>query len=261
MNGAFYIGATGLEAQERALNVVANNITNLNTTAYKRSAVQFSNLVMPSRDKLDQPITGLDRSGEMAGVVAMPAPRIWTQGDLKQTGAPFDLAIDGAGFVELMGPSGHTLLWRGGAFKVNADGYLATADGTPFRAMISVPRDATGLTIGRDGVVSASSTGSDGKSQVGQIGQIELVMAKDPSQLAEVGSGYYEAADAADVFSTTAGEDGGGVFTQGAIEGSNVDLSNEMVTMLLMQRSFSANAQVVQAGDQLMSIVNNLRRQ
>jgi flagellar basal-body rod protein FlgG len=257
MNGAFYIGATGLQAQERALDVVANNITNLNTTAYKRNTVQFSNLVLPSRDKFDQALPGVGRAGEMAGVTAMSAPRIWAQGDLKQTGAPFDLAIEGAGFIELMGPSGHTLLWRGGSLKVNADGYLATADGTQLRAMISVPRDATGLTIDRNGVVSVASTGQNGPDQ---IGQIDLVMAKDPSQLADTGSGYYEATDAADVYSTTAGEDGGGVFAQGALEGSNVDLSNEMVTMLLMQRSFSANAQVVQAGDQLMSIVNNLRR-
>jgi flagellar basal-body rod protein FlgG len=257
MNGAFYIGATGLEAQQRALEVVANNITNMNTVGFKRNAVQFSDLVLPVRDSSDQPLTGIEGSSQLAGVMANTSPHIWTQGTLTQTGEPMDLAINGTGFLELMGPSGHTLLWRGGTLEVNSDGYLATQDGTPLKAMISVPPDATGLTIDSSGIVSATMSG---KTTPEQIGQLDLVMAKDPNSLTDAGNGYYETADATDVTSTTPGEDGSGLFVQGATEGSNVDLSTEMVDMLLIQRSFAANAQVVQAGDQLMSIVNGLKR-
>lgn len=257
MNGAFYIGATGLHAQEHALDVVANNISNINTTAFKRSAVRFSDLVMPLRDDVGQAQRRFDRTGELAGVSVGATPRVWTQGDLKQTGRSLDLAIDGAGLVEVLGPSGRTLLWRGGQLKVNGDGYLATADGLPLRAMISVPRDATDVTIDREGVVAITTDGGDGSER---IGQLELVLARDENDLVGAANGYYEAADGADLVSVAAGDEGGGVFVQRALEGANVELSDEMVTLLLMQRSFSANAQVVQAGDQLMSIVNGLRR-
>lgn len=255
MNGAFYIGATGLSAQQRALEAIANNIGNINTTAFKRSAVSFSELMAaaPAEDDTD---AARVRAMALGGVTSAATARVWTQGDLRQTGSKFDIAIDGPGFVELMGSAGHTLLWRGGTLKVNSDGYLATSDGTPLKAMISVPADATALSIGRDGMVSATVDGEDSKS----LGQIDLTMVKDPGELIGIENGVYEVADGGGAYTVTAGTEGGGVFAQGALEGANVQLSDEMVTLLLLQRAFSANAQVVQAGDQLMSIVNGLRR-
>jgi len=255
MNGAFYVGAVGLDAQQRALDVVANNIANINTTAFKRSTVRFSELVSPMRDGDGLPLAPLRREGTLAGATIASTPLVWTQGPLRQTGSTTDLAVSGDGFIELMGPSGRELLWRGGGLQVNADGYLAATDGTPLQAMISVPNGATGLSIAADGTVSASVNGA-----AQQLGQIDLVMPRATEDLVSVGNGYYESADSSRLDAVRPGQDGVGTLVQGSLESSNVELTDEMTNLLMLQRAFAANAQVVQAGDQLMSIVNGLRR-
>lgn len=257
MNGAFYIGAVGLEAQQRALEVVADNIANINTVGFKRTTVRFSELVAATRDAADLPVATSDKADQMAGVTVDATPRVWSDGELKPTGNPLDLAIKGPGFLELLGPSGHSLLWRGGTLKVNADGFLAAADGTPLRAMISVPRDASALSIAADGKISAIV---GGKTDAEELGQLDLVMVHSPDKLTDAGSGYYEATDPADVFALEPGNETSSTFVQGVQEASNVELTEEMTSLLVLQRAFAANAQVVQAGDQLMSIVNGLRR-
>lgn len=257
MNGAFYIGAIGLDAQQRALDMIANNIANMNTPAFRRSAVRFGELVSAPRDANDLPIALGNASSGMSGVRVMSTTHVWTPGELRATGGAMDVAIDGGGFIELMGPSGQILLTRGGTLKVNSDGYLAVADGTPLRAMIAVPADATALTIARDGTVSATTSG---EPQGSEIGRIELVTVKDQDRLIDRGGGAYEVADDAETAAARAGEDGAGSLVQGSLEQGNVNLSTEMVAMMLVQRAYAANAQVVQAGDQLMSIANSLRR-
>jgi flagellar basal-body rod protein FlgG len=257
MNGAFYIGALGLDAQQRALDVVANNIANINTTGFKRQVVRFSELVAAVRDESDSAVALPDQTANLSGVTVSATPHVWTQGDLNVTGQPLDLAISGNGFLEMLGPSGRTLLWRGGALKVNEDGYLCAADGTLLKTMISVPQGATNLTISGNGAVSAQV---DGSTQSRQLGQLDLVLAKDADGLADDGAGYYEASDPTDLSTVTPGEEGGGFLVQGAIEGGNVQLTNEMVTLMLLQRAYAADAQVVQAGDQMMTIANELRR-
>ena len=268
MNGVFYIGATGLDTQQRALDIVANNIANLNTPSFKRSRAQFSQLVSAPAAATTGPDGAQDAAisdmqATMAGqpsfmgVQLDAAPLDFTQGALTQTSKPLDVAIDGAGFIELMGPGGQTALWRGGSMMVNSDGYLAAANGMPLQAMISVPRDATAINIGADGKVTASL---DGVADPMTIGQIDVVQDVDPSTLKAGSGGIYLPTSDNDLSSTTPGSDGAGVLAQGFTEASNVDLANEMVTLLLMQRSYSANAQVVQAGDQLMAIANDLRK-
>jgi len=256
MNGAFYIGALGLDAQQRALDVVANNIANINTTGFKRQAVRFSELVSPVRDGQDLPVAGSDQALGLSGVSIGATTHVWSQGEITQTGQPLDLAINGDGFLELIGSAGRTLLWRGGTLKVNADGYLAASDGTVLRAMISVPQGSSNLIIGADGAVSVTP---DGSTQAKQIGQLDIVLAKDLDGLADDGSGYYEAQDPSTIYTVKPGEEGGGSLVQGGIETGNVQLTNEMVTLMLLQRAYGANAQVVQAADQLMSIANDLR--
>jgi flagellar basal-body rod protein FlgG len=253
MNGAFYIGATGLDAQQRALDVIANNISNINTTGFKRSSVQFSELMSASLSPTDGP----RGTAALSGVVMEGAPKVWSQGDMRRTGQTFDLAIDGNGFIELLGPAGRTMLWRGGVLKVNADGYLASSDGLPLHAMIAVPSDAKALKIDGDGTVSVSIEGQQG-DQV--LGKIDVVTVSDTGALDEAGSGYFELSDPSLLSSQPAGEAGAGIFVQGSLEGANVQLSDEMIQLLLIQRAYAANAQVVQAGDQLMSINNGLRR-
>jgi flagellar basal-body rod protein FlgG len=251
MNAGFYVGAIGLDAQQRALNVIANNIANINTTAFKRSDVRFSELVI-------QPQAGQPAStslSPMAGVTVSAAPKVWTDGDLHVTGGPLDIAIDGAGFFEVLGPAGRSLLWRGGTMKVNDDGFLATSDGLPLRGMISVPRDATALSIAADGAVTAV-----GASGAERIGQIDVALARDTDRIAPFGNSYFEATDPGDIIAVKPGEEGGGVLVQGSLEAANVQLTDEMTSLLLVQRAYAANAQVVQTADQLMAIVNGLRR-
>lgn len=257
MNGAFYIGATGLGAQQRALDVVANNIANLNTPGYKRTQARFAELVSPAALQPD-PLASSDAvASAMLGVAVDPSTRDFTQGAISQSGGPMDLAVDGAGFLELAGPAGQALLWRGGGLKVNSDGYLAAANGMPLKAMILAPAGMTALTINQDGGVVATV---DGEASPQQIGQIDLVQVKDLAGLSALDGGLYLAANDQDITSSAPGEDGAGVLRQGAVEASNVRLTDEIVALMLMQRAYSANAEVVQAGDQLMSIANSLRR-
>lgn len=255
MNGVFYIGATGLHAQDRALGVVANNITNMNTPGFKRAEVRFSELVgtVAAEDAAAHPG---DPNAAMLGVLSQGTERMFQTGEMRATGNPLDLAIQGDGFIELAGPQGQTLLWRGGTLSINQDGYLAGAGGLPLKEMISVPEGATSLTIDAAGEVSAVLPGATTPTS---IGHIDLVLVRDLSGLTDVAGGLYRPADEAALVTADA-DHGGGTFVQGSVEQSNVELSDEMVTLMMMQRAYAASAQVVQAGDQLMAIANQLRR-
>jgi len=258
MNGVFYIGATGLDSQQRALDIVANNIANMNTPTFKQSHAVFSQLVAPAT----VPANGRDAPSQeseatLMGVKLDGAPIDFSQGPMTETDAPLDLAINGAGFIELMGPAGQTVLWRGGTLMVNPDGALAASNGMPLQGNISVPRDASAITIGTDGKVTATVASS---AQPVSIGQIEIAQDSDPTTVTALGGGLYMAAADTDISRTAPGVDGAGALAQGFSEQSNVDLTKEMVTMMLMQRTYSANAQVVQAGDQLMATANELKR-
>lgn len=257
MNGAFYVGATGLQAQQRGLEVIANNVANINTSAFKRSEIRFSELVMRTAVRADVEPTVIALPDVLSGVEARIAPRVYAQGDLRQTGKPFDLAISGDGFVEVLGPGGQVWLWRGGGFQVGADGLLETDTGLTLKALIEVPEDAGEIRIERGGRVLAQVAGEEDPIA---IGNISIAMPEDIGNLEAVGQGYFRAADEQQLRIYEPGEQGKGVFVQGSIEASNVDLSSEMVTLLLMQRAYGANAQIVQVGDQLMAIANGLRR-
>jgi flagellar basal-body rod protein FlgG len=257
MNGAFYVGATGLQAQQRGLEVIANNVANINTSAFKRSEIRFSELVMRTAVRADVEPTVIALPDVLSGVEARIAPRVYAQGDLRQTGKPFDLAISGDGFVEVLGPGGQVWLWRGGGFQVGADGLLETDTGLTLKALIEVPEDAGEIRIERGGRVLAQVAGEEDPIA---IGNISIAMPEDIGNLEAVGQGYFRATDEQQLRIYEPGEQGKGVFVQGSIEASNVDLSSEMVTLLLMQRAYGANAQIVQVGDQLMAIANGLRR-
>lgn len=255
MSGAFYIGATGLDAQQRALDVVANNIANLNTTGFKRSTIQFSSIM--AAGAADDGDPSADGSANLLGVSVDTSQTDFTQGQLSQTGSALSLAISGPGFIELMGPGGQSLLWRGGTLQVNSDGYLAASNGMALKGLIAVPQGASALTISADGKVYVTPAGATAAKQ---IGQIDLVQDKDMSTLAGISGGLYQATSAGDLVTSGPGEDGAGSLVQGSVEISNVDLTTEMVSLVMLQRAYSASAQVVQAGDQLMQIANSLRR-
>lgn len=256
MSAALEIAAIGLRVQQRALETIANNISNMNTPAYKRAEVRFSELV-------DQPVTAdadtqtVSHFDSVAGVGLTSRPMVDVQGQMEVTGNLRDLAIDGSGFIELMGPAGKTLLWRGGTLRVLEDGVLATASGVPLKANISVPTEATGFRIDRDGKVYATVPNQTSDSQ---IGTLNLVKMSDAASVERLDGGIYAVADQSQLTEAAPGEDGVGYIVQASQERSNVDLNTEMVGMLISQRAYAANAQVIRAADELMSIANGLRR-
>ncbi|MBS0253871.1 MAG: flagellar hook-basal body protein [Proteobacteria bacterium] len=257
MNGVFYIGATGLETQQRGLELVAQNVANLNTNAYKRAEMRFAELVATPAVANDVAPVALPASDLASGVTVATIGRVFAQGDLRQTNRPYDLAISGDGFLEVLGPGGQTYLWRGGTLKIGADGQLQTADGLSLKTQISVPQDATDLRVERDGRVRALVPGN---TAYADLGQLDVAMPDDVTRLVPVEGGYFRLPEGAAVQSFVPGDGNKGVLLQGSLEASNVDLSTEMVGLLLAQRAYGANAQVVQAGDQLMAIANGLRR-
>jgi len=257
MNGAFDIGAVALRAQQRALDTIANNVANVNTPTYKRVDSDFSEVMARQMQPASQ--TALLAARDFlatGGVRFTPREMIFNQGDIRMTGNRLDLAIEGAGFIELMGPDGQPLLWRGGTLKVLDDGLLASENGYALRANISIPDDATNLEIAADGTVKADLP----ESQGAELGQISLVQVSSGSDLERLDRGIYRPTESARLTDARPGEDGVGLLAQGRIEGSNVELSDEMVQLLTVQRAFAASAQIVQAADQLAGIANSLKR-
>jgi flagellar basal-body rod protein FlgG len=256
MSDAFHVGAVGLQTQQQALEAIANNIANVNTPGFKRSEIRYADVVV-RRAEGDPASAPAGDPQTLAGVMLDSQFMLNEQGELERTGRSMDLAIQGAGFLELMGPAGQTLLWRGGALKVNDDGLLATDKGLALRAAITVPHDATAVEIGSDGIVRA--TVPDTIEPV-ELGQIQLVRVDNPASVSRLDGGLYRMGDDTQLIEAQPGEDGAGLLVQGAIERSNVALTDEMVRLMMVQRAYAANAQIVQAADQLMGIANGLRR-
>lgn len=256
MSGAFEIAGIGLSAQQKALDTIANNIANVNTRSFKRSEVRFSEVMARAVDGGAPSATGASVQ-EVAGIAADPVLLTDEQGQLEPTGRALDLAIDGAGFIELMGPAGQTYLWRGGTLGIAPDGFLAADNGMALKDLISVPLDSTALSIGRDGrVFSVSASEPNGV----EIGQITLVRPTSMSGLERYDGGLYRVDSQTETIVAPPGEDGSGVLVQGSVERSNVDLNDEMVQLMIVQRAYAANSKVVQAADEVAGIVNGLRR-
>lgn len=256
MNDAYEIAGIALSAQQRALDVIASNVANVNTPGFKRSDVRFAEL-LGSAENGSTPPAGLEGRAVPAGVMAHTSTAFEKGGEIRHTGKVMDLAVSGAGFIELMGPHGRSLLWRGGTLSVSEDGLLSTAEGIPLRALISVPAGAGDLRIETDGAVTTVDKASGERRN---LGNIALVRVADASGLKALDGGLYAAGDSVRLETVAAGEDGAGLFVQGGIEQSNVEINDEMVQLMIVQRSYAANAQIVQAADQLAAITNSLRK-
>ncbi len=252
MSDAYYVGAIAMQTQQRALEVIANNIANVNTAGFKRDQIRFTDLVATGT-----PNTARLGNTTVSGVTLDQFMMVEDAGELQRTSNKMDVAIDGAGFIELMGPGGQALLWRGGTLKIGEDGLLAGARGLPLKAAITVPRDATAVTIAGNGKVTATLPG---EAEPVEIGEIALVRMDDVAELERLDGGLYRATPEARINDAAPGEDGAGLLVQGAVERSNVALTEEMVQLMLVQRAYAANAQIVQAADQLMALANELRR-
>jgi len=265
MFDALYISATGMQAQQQNVDAVANNLANVNTPGYKKTRVSFTDLVAAGTQPQvsDPAVVGDARFagagvGVGVGVGVAQVMKMFDAGALSQTGSPWDVAILGDGFLQVTLPDGSTGYSRGGALKVMGDGQLATQAGLPLRPGISIPANATAVSIAADGSVSASLPN---QARPVQVGQLQLARFANPAALQSQGDNTYKAGDAVGELQVgLPGQDGGGVLQQGFLEGSNVKMVDEMVNLMVAQRAYEANVKVVQAADELLGLVNNLRK-
>ena len=263
MNEIINIGATGMQAQQTQVETIANNITNISTVAYKKSRVNFEDVMYRSQDvnalTSDAPMT---RSKTLSllgsGVGVSNITKYFQTGELKKTDNPFDLAINGNGFFEITLQDGSSAYTRAGNLKVLADGSLATSNGYILSPAIQIPSDAKDVQIAADGMVSI---GLAGQTEREDLGQIELVRFTNPSGLNPIGDNLYLATEnTGDVITGKPGEENFGLLAQGYLEASNVRLEEELTNLILAQRAFEMQAKIVQTGDEMASISNNLRR-
>jgi flagellar basal-body rod protein FlgG len=243
VNPALYIAATGLHAQQAGLTVVADNVANVNTPAFKAGRVDFADLIA-------------QRAG--AGVMPAGVSKDFQPGALKPTGSALDIALQGQGFIEVLQADGSTAYTRGGSLSVNKDGLLTTASGEPLKPEILLPAPLAKFVIGADGHVSAA----EGNATVlTELGQLSLVDFANPGGLKPLGNGLYAATEASgEPVAGRPGEQGLGTFVQGSLESANVDMNAQMVALMLAQRGYELSARVAQAADTLMDLTNNLRR-
>ncbi len=260
---ALYTAASGMAAQEMNLDNVANNLANASTAGFRSRRIQFEdllyqNVLMPGSAATQQTTVA---AGLQIGLGTRSATSeiVQTQGDFSATGNPLDLTIQGQGFFQITLPSGETAYTRSGAFQLDANGNMVTADGNPVEPGITIPTGATSITIGSDGTVSVTLAGQIAAQQVGVI---QLALFPNPGGLNSVGNNLFlpTTASGDPVVGTPGGSEGLGTIEQGYLEQSNVDIVEEFVQMIVAQRSYEANSRVVQAADEMMQGLNNLGR-
>jgi flagellar basal-body rod protein FlgG len=256
------IAATGMMAQQLNVEVISNNIANMNTTGFKRQRAQFEDLLYQSMEK---PGASTSSAGNVApmgiqiGVGVKPGSvgRVTEQGNITQTGNPYDLAISGNGYLQVLLPSGETAYTRAGNLAINADGALVTAEGYTVEPAITIPANATAVTISRDGVVEATVAGQATPTQVGQI---ELAMFVNPAGLEAQGDNLFKDTAASGTATTSApGADGLGTLMQGFLETSNVNAVEEISALIVAQRAYEMNAKVITASDEMLQTTSQLK--
>lgn len=254
MLDSLFIAATGMHAEQAQIDTVANNLVNMNTMGFKKSRVAFEAL-MP------QPATQHAAPSNAArgmGVSRTDTLLDFTVGSLKQTQGELDLAIQGRGLFEVQMPDGSFAYTRSGAMRIDNDGYLVTANGLPLSAMIQVPSDMEKLLIGVDGRVQMKVQNSE---QLTDLGYIQLGHFANEAGLQPSFNNLYLATDASGaVVYSRPGENGAGTVAQGYLEASNVQMIEELTNMMTAQRAYEANSRILQASDEILGIINNLRK-
>ena len=261
-----YTAATGMEAMQTKLDVIANNLANMNTTAFKRDRANFEDLLY--RDKVFPGIQDAQQNPTPVGVSVGLGTRVqstqkdYAQGTIEQTGRNLDLAIEGNGFIEVTDPvTGNPLYTRAGNLDINANGQLVIGSAQTGRLLnppVSIPPGSSDIVIGTNGVVQVRQPGQTNLTPQGTLTMVSFV---NPDGLLKVGENLYQATDASgQVQQGQAGQNGLGVMRQGSLEKSNVEPVREMIDLITTQRGFELNSQAIQAGDQILQQIANLRR-
>jgi flagellar basal-body rod protein FlgG len=257
MFDALYVGAAGMKGQQLQIDTIAHNLANLNTIGFRRGITTFSEVSAALATTAVNGVLGDNPEAFRGAGIATGTSLSSRAGELRQTGETLDVAIDGLGFIEVIRSDGTPAYSRAGRLKINENGELATLDGSPLAAGIQIPSGTRQIVISEDGRVL---TVPENGEQV-ELGQIELVTFPNATALRPAGANLYVADAAAGEPQTgTPGQSDMGVLRQGYVESSNVQMADELVSMMLAQRAFELNSRVVQAADQLMSITNSLYR-
>ena len=258
---ALYTAASGMTAQQMNLDNIANNLANSSTTGFQQRRVAFADMLYQSTTAPGSAATSqtTNASGLQVGLGVRPTSTetIQTQGDFNTTGNPLDMAISGAGFFQILLPNGQTGYARSGSFQLSAQGVISTSDGNPVQPSITIPANATNVTIGSDGTVSVTQPGT---TQATNVGQIQLAMFVNPGGLNSVGNNMYLATTASGdpTIGTPGGSEGLGTIQQGVLEESNVSVVDQFVQMIVAQRSYESNSRVVKAADEMLQQLNQL---
>jgi flagellar basal-body rod protein FlgG len=261
MTRSMWIASTGMMAQQLNIDVIANNLANINTTGFKKSRVEFEDLMYQQLNVSNNQYNSERQSVPVQvglGVRSVGVPKIYTSGSFQQTGSELDLAVEGEGFFQVNLPEGRIGYTRAGNFKKDAEGYITTAEGYVLEPTIQIPEDSEEFYVSPDGVVTVSRRD---EIDIEEIGQIYLVHFPNPTGLQNLGRNISVETGASGVpFESTPGLDGLGTLSQGYLEGSNVDIAEEMIKMIIAQRAYEINSKAIQASDELMSLTNNLKR-
>jgi len=257
---AFSTAATGMTAQQMIVDTIANNLANLNTVGFKRSQVDFQDLMYV---QLQQPgretaagVTAPTGFEIGSGVRPASTLKVFTQGEMDNTGRSLDLAIEGDGFLKVTIPGGEARYTRDGSLRISATGMLVTPSGHAIEPAISIPADARSINVGSDGTVSVL-TGSSNTPTV--VGTITLVRFPNPSGLSSEGGNLLAETPASGAATAgTAGQNGFGRIQQGFLERSNVQMVTELVNLIKAQRAYEINSRAIRAGDEMLTTANRL---
>ncbi len=257
---SLWISKTGLDAQQTQMDVIANNLANVSTNGFKRARAVFEDLLYQTirqpgaqSSQQTQLPTGLQLG---TGVRPVATARIFTQGNLQQSGNPLDVAIQGNGFFQVLMPDGTSAYTRDGSFQADSQGQLVTSSGFAVQPAITIPPNSLSITIGRDGVVSVTRAGTTAPSQVGAL---QLAGFTNPAGLQSFGENLYlETAASGTPSTNTPGSNGLGLLNQGYTETSNVNVVEELVSMIQTQRAYEINSKAISTSDQMLQKLTQL---
>lgn len=259
---SLWTAASGMSAQQLNIDVVSNNLANVNTVGFKKSRADFQDVMYQTLKAAGAPSSASTEvpTGIQIGLGTRPVAvqKLFMQGDFQQTGGELDIAIEGAGFFQITRPNGETAYTRAGGFKLDGDGRLVTSDGYPVEPEITIPSDATSITLGGDGTLSVFVAGS---STATELGTLQLANFPNPAGLISLGKNLFSVSPSSgEAVVGIAGEGGLGSLSQGFLEMSNVEVVDEMVNMIVGQRAYEINAKAINTADEMLQTANNIRR-
>jgi flagellar basal-body rod protein FlgG len=259
---SIYTAATGMEAQQLYMDTISNNLANVNTTGFKRVKAEFQDLMYQTLREpgARNPEGGMAPAGIEVGLGVRPGAtqRIYEQGSLSQSGNPMDIAIQGTGFFQVAMPDGGTAYKRDGSFKLSADGTIVTSDGFFLEPQITVPEGGQELSIDPRGRVTCVLPG---ETESTEIGQMELARFVNPGGLSALGNNLFVATDSSgQPMVGLPAEAGMGSLAQGYTETSNVQMVEEMVSMITAQRAYEISSKSIQVGEEMLQTATNLKR-